>query len=83
MKRQRVSERETAIVVVRVAPTQAMLFQGLLQGQDGLALMRSRDADRSLHELWTVPAQLPELYAWLAGLSPRLDARVVAEKRYP
>ena len=77
------SERETAIVVVRVAPAQAILFQGLLQGQDGLAVMRSRDADRSLHELWTVPAQLPDLYAWLHGLPPSLGARIMGEKRYP
>ena len=77
------SERDTAIVVVRVEPPAALLFQGLLQGQDGMAVMRSRDADRSLHELWTVPAQLAELHAWLEGLPPRLGVRVIAEKRYP
>ena len=77
------SERDTAIVVVRVLPSRVLLFQGLLQGEDGLALMRSRDADRSLHELWTVPAQLPALYAWLEGLPAGLDVRVMGEKRYP
>ena len=77
------SKRDTAIVVVRVKPAEALLFQGLLQGQDGLAVMRSRDADRSLHELWTVSAQLPELYAWLHGLPRHLGVRVMAEKRYP
>jgi len=78
-----VSERDTVIVVVRVPPAQAILFQGLLQGQDGLAVMRSRDADRSLHELWTVPAQREDLHAWLQGLAPRLDVHVVAERAYP
>jgi hypothetical protein len=78
-----VSERDTVIVVVHVASSRAILFQGLLQGEDGLAVMRSRDADRSLHELWTVPAQLPELYVWLRGLPAELGVRIMAEKRYP
>ncbi len=77
------SERDTVIVTVRVPPARAVLFQGILNGEDGLAVMRSLDAgDRSLHELWTVPAQLPELYAWLASLPPGLDVHVVGERPY-
>ena len=76
--------RDTAIVVVRVPASRAMLFQGLLQGQDGLAVMRSLNADdRGLHELWTVPDQLPALYDWLGGLPAELDVSAVAERRYP
>ena len=80
----RVSERDTVIVTVRMPPARALLFQGLLNGEDGLAVMRSLDAsDRGLHELWTVPDQLPDLYAWLGSLPPGLDVRIVAERRYP
>jgi hypothetical protein len=78
-----VSNSDTVIVVVRVPPAQVVLFQGMLNGEEGLAVMRSLDAgDRSLHELWTVPAQLPELYSWLASLPPGLDVRIVAERMY-
>jgi hypothetical protein len=79
----RASERDATIVTVRVPPAQAVLFQGILNGEDGLAVMRSLDvADRSLHELWTVPDQLPELHAWLASLPPSIDVEVVGERPY-
>jgi hypothetical protein len=78
-----VSSSDTVIVTVRVPPAQVLLFQGLLNGEEGLAVMRSLDVgDRSLHELWTVPDQLPELYGWLASLPPGLDVRIVAERMY-
>ena len=79
----RVSNGDAVIVTVRLSPAQAVLFQGMLNGEDGLAVMRSLDAnDRSLHELWTVPDQLPELYGWLANLPSTLQVHIVGERPY-
>jgi hypothetical protein len=79
----RVSSGDAVIVTVCLPSAQAVLFQGILNGEDGLAVMRSLDAnDRSLHELWTVPDQLPELYGWLATLPSALKVRIVDERPY-
>lgn len=76
------SNGDIVILEVCVPSSQTILFQGLLNGEDGLAVMRSLNSDdRNMHELWTVPDQLPELYAWIETLPPELDVNIVGENR--
>lgn len=74
------SAEQTLIVEISIPASQQMLFQSLLQGEDGLAAVRSFDADRSRQQLWTSPALKGSLYEWLAGLPQSLELRVVGEK---
>ena len=71
---------QTLIVEFAIPAKQQMLFQSILLGEDGLAAVRSFDADRSRQELWTSPSQKELLYDWLASLPQSLELHVLGEK---
>jgi type II secretory pathway component PulM len=79
-KRETVDAEQTLVVEVAIPAKQQMLFQSILLGEDGLAAVRSFDADKSRLQLWTSPSQKESLYDWLASLPQNLELQVLGEK---
>jgi hypothetical protein len=71
---------KTLIVEIVIPAEQQMLFQSILQGEDGLAVVRSFDAETSRQQLWTSPSQKELLYDWLASLPQSLELRILSER---
>ena len=69
----------TLIVEVSMPARQQVRFQNILQGEDGLAVVRCFDPEKKRMQLWTVPAQKEELYDWLAGLPKSLELQLLRE----
>ncbi|MDX8408321.1 MAG: DUF4911 domain-containing protein [Mariprofundaceae bacterium] len=70
---------DVLIVEVCLPARQVVFFQGLLQGEDGLAVMRCFDAQHVKQQLWTTVAQREALMAWLATLPERIGLEVLDE----
>ena len=70
---------ETLIVELRVPRQSVILLQGLLEGEDGLAVMRCMDASHECQQLWSTPEQREELYAWLQGLPKSMQVEFKRE----
>jgi len=74
------SERDVAIIVVRVPDAMTVRLQGILGGEDGLATMRCRDPEHREQQLWTTVPQLSELRAWLDSLPANLQVKCLREE---
>ncbi len=70
---------EVLIVEVALPARQVVFFQGLLQGEDGLAVMRCFDPQHIKQQLWTTVAQREALMDWLASLPERIGLEVLDE----
>jgi len=70
---------EAWIVEVEVAPEKMVLFQALVQAEEGLAVVRCRDPNKRLQQLWTTQSQREELIAFLSSLPASLRVRIVRE----
>ncbi len=68
---------EVWIVRVHVRPEKMTLFQALVQAEEGLGVVRCRDPEKRLQEIWTTAAMRKELLALLAGLPKALAVQVV------
>jgi len=68
---------ETLIVEVRMPPQQVVFFQSLLQGEDGLAVVRCFDQEKKKLQLWSSAVQKTELLVWLAELPPIIRLEVL------
>ena len=66
-----------AIAVLRLAMPRASVVrvQGVLEGMDGLGVLRGGADGRP--ELWTPAARADEAAAWLEGLPPAWQVRLV------
>ncbi len=74
------SGSDLAVVVVRMPRRQVVRFQGMLDGEDGLAILRCRDAAGDAQQLWTTRSMLGELRAWVASLPVEMQVEVVREE---
>jgi len=70
---------QTLIIEFVIAPRQSILLQSILQGEDGLGVIRCFDPEKKKQQLWTTPAQKHEVRDWLAGLPECLQCRVTDE----
>jgi len=70
---------QTLIIELTIARKQSTLFQSILQGEDGLGVIRCFDPEKKKQQLWTTPAQKCEVYDWLASLPECLQCRVTGE----
>jgi len=75
-----VSTQDLAIIVVRLPAGQVVRFQGMLDGEDGLATLRCRDPETNEQQLWTTQGQLAELRAWIDSLPDELQVEMVREE---
>ncbi len=69
-----------AIIVIRLPAAQVVRFQGMLDGEDGLATLRCGDSVRTEQQLWTTRNQVKELQLWLSSLPASLHVEVVREE---
>jgi len=67
------------IIEFVITPKQSILLQSILQGEDGLGVIRCFDPEKKKQQLWTTPAQKHEVRDWLAGLPECLQCRVTGE----
>jgi len=75
-----VPENDQTLIVEFIMPArQQNRFQGILQGEDGLAVVRCFDPEKKKIQLWTSVAQKEELYEWLNGLPEDLNIQVLSE----
>lgn len=58
-------EAVTVMIGFTIARRYAFLFQVLLEGEEGLAVVRCMDPDKSVQQLWVPYARQGELAAWL------------------
>jgi len=70
---------QTLIIELIVARRQSVLFQSILQGEDGLGVIRCFDPEKKKQQLWTTPAQKDEVYAFLNSLPEHLDIQLAGE----
>jgi len=67
---------DLAIIVIRLPAGQVVRFQGMLDGEDGLATLRCRDAARNEQQIWTTQAQLNQVRSWILSLPDELQVEV-------
>ena len=65
------------IVRVQVAPARMTLFQALVQAEEGLGVVRCRDPEGHVQEIWTTAAMRGELLRLLERLPDSLGVRVL------
>ncbi len=73
---------DTLIVDITLDKRQMLLFQALLQGEEGLAVVRCFDAQHQRYELWSTPAQQDSLLHWLQHLPAALNVRIRGIRRW-
>jgi len=68
------------IIVEFLLPApQAIRLQSLLQGEDGLAIIRCFDPEKKRQQFWTTLDQRDDLYRWLGSLPQHLSVEVTGE----
>jgi len=69
-------QNETLIIEFELSAKHQLLFQAMLQGEDGLAFVR---CVHGAQQLWTTAPQLEEVYAWLKCLPAHFNIRILRE----
>ena len=70
---------QVLIIEFTVAAKQALLFQAILQAEDGLGVVRCFDAHKRIQQFWTTPCQRETAYAWLHSLPAQLECQLLSE----
>jgi glutamate racemase len=65
---------DTIIIPFELEKKQHLLFQALLQGEDGLAFVRCVDG---VQQLWTTSVQVEALKAWLKTLPKNMKLNIL------
>ncbi len=73
---------EVLIVDITLDKRQMLLFQALLQGEDGLAVVRCFDAQHRDYELWSTSDQQDSLLHWLQHLPATLNVHIHGIRRW-
>ena len=74
-----IAAQATLIIEIAMQPVQLVLFQAILQGEDGLCVMRCFDPEKKKQQLWTTPGQKDDVYVFLNSLSDYLDIQLTGE----
>jgi len=81
--RDHATEDQTLIIELTIAATQSALFQSILQGEDGLGVVRCFDPDKQKQQLWTSALQKAEVYDWLNSLPASVQCHVCDQWYWP
>ncbi|MFQ5345218.1 MAG: DUF4911 domain-containing protein [Mariprofundus sp.] len=73
------SHGRTLIVELKLAPKQSVLLQSILQGEDGLGVIRCFDPEKKKQQLWISADQKDELDDWLRSLPDILACEITGE----
>ena len=69
----------TLIIEIELPVKLSFRFQMLLEGEDGLAVVRCYDPEHKKQQLWTTPSQRHALLDWLSTLPAALEVHVSGE----
>jgi len=72
-------DHQTLIIEFTMPAPQQMLFQSMLQAEDGLAVVRCFDPEKKKQLLWTPAVQQQELYEWLESLPDSLELKILRQ----
>ena len=64
---------QTMVIEVMVASGNLLLFQSLLEAEEGLGVVRCFDASGKKQQIWCAPGQYDDLCEWLNGLPASLQ----------
>ena len=70
---------DTEIIEFELEDKYQLLFQAMLQGEDGLAMVRCIDG---VQQIWTTTPQLDELMDWLKCLPEHFNVRILRKYRW-
>ncbi|TLS76664.1 DUF4911 domain-containing protein [Mariprofundus erugo] len=70
---------QVLIIELEIPQQQQILLQSILQGEDGLGVVRSFDRVSGRQQFWTTPDQREEAYAWLDSLPEAIGCRITGE----
>jgi len=73
------SHNQVLIIEFFIAPKQSILFQSILQGEDGLGVVRCFDPEKKKQQLWTSADQKDEVYDWIKSLPESLNIQIMGE----
>ena len=77
------NNHQTLIIEIAIARRDSFRLQSLLEGEDGLAIVRCFDpngaAEHIHQQLWSTPAQRQSLHDWLNNLPHDLPVQIVRE----
>ena len=65
---------DTVIIEFELAAKHQLMFQAMLQGEDGLAFVRCVDG---VQQLWTTSGQVDEVNEWLKCLPETFNIRIL------
>ncbi|MDQ6993871.1 MAG: DUF4911 domain-containing protein [Mariprofundus sp.] len=70
---------QVLIIELEIPVAHQILLQSILQGEDGLGLIRSFDGQGGRQQFWTTPCQRQDAYQWLASLPEKLGCCITGE----
>jgi len=73
------TSQQTWVVEVTLPPAQQIRFQAILQGEEGLAVVRCFDPEKKKQQLWVPVAQQEEFDDWLNSLPKTLELKVLRQ----
>jgi len=71
------TDEPTLIIEIELPVKLSFRFQMLLEGEDGLAVVRCYDPEHKKQQLWTTPSQRDELLGWLRSLPAVFQVKVL------
>lgn len=71
------TDEQTLIIEIELPVKLSFRFQMLLEGEDGLAVVRCYDPEHKKQQLWTTPSQHDELLDWLTSLPAVFQVKVL------
>lgn len=71
------TDEPTLIIEIELPVKLSFRFQMLLEGEDGLAVVRCFDPEHKKQQLWTTPSQRDELLDWLTSLPDVFQVKVL------
>jgi len=70
---------QVLVIELHIPAVHQILVQSILQGEDGLGVIRSFDHALGRQQLWTTPSQRHLAIEWLDSLPEDLGCRVTGE----
>lgn len=74
-----IGANQVLIIELDIPATHQLLVQSILQGEDGLGVIRSFDHAAGRQQFWTTPDQRQDVLDWLNTLPDALGCAVTGE----
>jgi len=70
---------DVVIIELEIPQSQQILLQSILQGEDGIGVIRSFDHCDGRQQFWTTASRRQDAYDWLDSLPDTIGCRVTGE----